>query len=612
MPPMTAPETAFRAAVFRRTEQNSDRTVELSFASDALVSRYFGLEELKISADAIRLDRIRTEGPLLLHHDSNQLAGKVEDVWIDGNKVRALVRFGTSNLAEEAYQDVLNGIRTGVSFGYVVHAVEDISAPGDGERKFLVTDWEPIEITLEPIPADITVGTTRGLQLNSKEGTTMDKNKETSRSQGGHEHNEDQARHILELGEKFNQRDLANQYAREGRTEAEFQAALLKRMETPATLDDMPTRAAVPQDELGLSQADRERYSVVRAIRYLTDPGSARVANEAGHELEVSRAYASRVGRSPEGIFIPHETLFSRDITKAGTGSNLIANDFLASDFVGALRAKSVAMQLGRKLTGLRGDVTIPRQTGAGAASWVDEEGSAPSTTQVFDKIELSPKSLAAYTYLSRKMLIQSTPTVDALVQADLAEAVALGIDAAAVNGSGSGSEPLGILNNPDVAVVEGGTDGALMEWSHVVGLESLVWAANADAMNMAYLVTPGLRGHLKTTEKASGTAKFCWEDLAAVGQDGKVKAAGYLNGHAAYATNQVPSDLVKGTSSDCHAAIFGDFQQLLVALWGALDVNVDRASAALKGGVRIVVFQDADIALRQPAAFAVMKDAVL
>ena len=90
------------------------------------------------------------------------------------------------------------------------------------------------------------------------------------------------------------------------------------------------------------------------------------------------------------------------------------------------------------------------------------------------------------------------------------------------------------------------------------------------------------------------------------------VKAAGYLNGHAAYANNQVPSDLVKGTSTDCHAAIFGDFQQLLVALWGALDVNVDRASTALKGGVRIVVFQDADIALRQPAAFAVMKDAVL
>lgn len=595
--------TVYRAAEVNKPTSRDSREIELSFASDAVIERYFGREKLKIATEAIRLERILTEGPLLLHHSSNQLVGKVKRVWIDGNKVRALVRFGTSSLAEEAYQDVLNEIRTGVSFGYTVHAVEEITGPGDEVRTFLVTDWEPTEITLEPIPADITVGTTRSHPAHHSEGTRMEQTNHNARPQPADDTEAQRIHEIRAMAKIHNAAELADRYIDERRSLNEFRAALLEQISTPVTLEQEAVRARV---SLGLSTRDRQGYNLMRALRYLVDPHSARLENEAGHEIEVSRAYAEQVGRSPEGLFIPHEAL-TRDLTAAGSGGNLVGTELLGAEFVQALRSKSIALQLGRMLTGLRGNVTIPRQIGAGAAAWVDEDEDAPGSTQTFDKIELSAKSLATYTYLSRKMLIQSTPAADMIVQTDLAEAIALGLDGAAINGSGTDPVPRGILNQSGIGAVDAGDDGTVMTWDHVVGLESQVVAANADVSSMVYLMTPEMRGHLKTTEKASGTGKFCWEDLAAVDPQGQVKAAGYLNGYAAYASNQVPSGITVGNSTDCHAVLFGDFQQLLIALWGAMDLNIDRSTHALKGGVRIVIYQDADIALRQPAAFAAM-----
>ncbi|HPF34061.1 MAG TPA: phage major capsid protein [Candidatus Krumholzibacteria bacterium] len=598
--------TLYRSASLLRTSAG-DRTVELSFASAAPVPRPWGLEVLKVTPEAVRLGRIQTEGPVLIDHDTSRMVGKVQSCWLEGERARASVRFGTSTLAQEAWDDVQGGIRTGVSFGYIVHAMEEITGPSDQERTFLVTDWEPIEITLATIPADVSVGVNRSLAA-PREGVTMETNStNNTKPNDGAAAERARTTGILELAAKRGEHELAQRYISEGRSVSDFQRALFDRMDT---MNQPP----LPRATLGLSPRDVERFSVLRAIKALAYPTERRVQEEAAHEREVSRAYAERAGRAPRGLFVPHEVM-RRDITKAGSGGNLVGTDHLAGDFIGMLRAKTVALKLGRLLAGLRGDVAIPRQASGAAASWVAEGDDVPEQAAVFDQVTMSPKSCGAFSVVSRKMLLQSSPDADMLVQEDLATAVGHAIDAAAINGSGSGSTPRGILQTTGVGLVPIGDNGGIPTWPHIVDLESAVATADADVPSMAYLTTPGIRGHFKTKPKVDGQAVFCWENpvtMGAGGVGGAVQNDGMLNGYPAFVSNQVPRTLDKGTSVGvCHAIIHGDFSSLVVGLWDGVDITLDPFTSATKGALRVVVFQDADIVLRHPESFAVVVDAI-
>uniref|UniRef100_UPI003D0CC406 VWA domain-containing protein n=1 Tax=Haliangium sp. TaxID=2663208 RepID=UPI003D0CC406 len=77
------------------------------------------------------------------------------------------------------------------------------------------------------------------------------------------------------------------------------------------------------------------------------------------------------------------------------------------------------------------------------------------------------------------------------------------------------------------VYTIGAGTNGLAPAWSHVVDLETDVSVANAAMGNLAYLTNAKVRGKLKQTEKASGTAQFVWENSPTPGE-------GLLNGYRA------------------------------------------------------------------------------
>jgi hypothetical protein len=83
------------------------------------------------------------------------------------------------------------------------------------------------------------------------------------------------------------------------------------------------------------------------------------------------------------------------------------------------------------------------------------------------------------------------------------------------------------------------------------------------------------------------------------------------VNGYAAYVSNNVPSNLTKGSGTNLSAMIFGNWEELLIGLWGSLDLLVDPYSNADSGRVRIVAFMSADIAVRRAASFAAIVDAI-
>jgi len=600
--------TLYRSAAITQKPAKGNHTVDLSFASSTPVQRPWGREILQVDSESVRLGRISREGPVLINHDTNQLVGKVENCWLSNGKARATVRLSKSTQGLEVWDEICDGIRTGVSFGYTVHNMEDISKPGDEERTFLVTDWEPLEITLASIPADVEVGIGRAHQPATNNGNNpsmgVDIMKETQNTELLELRRKEA---IRELGDQQNQPELARTFIQSGKPVEDFQRALLAEMETHASLDDFQRRTAVNMDraaQLGLSDTERGSFSILRAMRALAFPGDKRKQEEAGFELEVSRAYGQKIGKTPRGIFVPYEVM-NRDLTKAGSGSNLVATDLHSGSFIEVLRKKAVILRLATVLTGLRGNVAIPRQTAAAAAGWVAEGEDVLEQTQVFDHVTLTPKSCGAYSNISRKMIVQSSPDADHLVTLDLASAVGTALDSAAIAGSGVGEIPTGVLNATGVGVVDSGDDGSILDWGHITDMESLLAASNADSGNMAYLTTPGIRGHLKQKEKAAASGQFVWEN-----RQGPGEYDGILNGYPAYVTNQVPSGITQGLNDDCHAVLFGDWKSLIVGLWTGVDLLVDQYTNATKGAYRVIVFQEADIAIRHPESFAVMQAA--
>lgn len=398
---------------------------------------------------------------------------------------------------------------------------------------------------------------------------------------------------ILSLGELHGQNKLARDYVKSGGSVERFREEILTRIQTG------PDRE---RPEIGLSPKEAEKFSFTKIIRAYADPVHRK---EAGFELEVCEAAAEKAHRSPMGFFVPFDVL-TRDLTKgtATAGGNLVATELLSESFIETLRNRLKVQQAGASiLNGLVGDVAIPRQSGTSTAYWVDEGSALTESAQTFDQVSLSPKTLGAYTDFTRRLMLQSSTDIEQLVRRDLARVLAVEVDRAAINGSGSSNEPTGILNVSGIGDVAGGTNGAAPTYAHIVELLSDVANANADAGNLAYLTNSKVRGKLLQVEKASSTGQFVFEAPQG-GEDGR------MLGYPTYVSNNVPSNLTKGTTSDASAIIFGNFSDLLIGTWGQLDILVDNTSLSTSGGIRVVAFYDVDIAVRHAESFSAMKDA--
>lgn len=609
----TMPETCYRSGTLRTVGDKDDRTVELSFASDAVVDRGYFREQLVVSAGAVRLERLKTEGALKLSHFGDQV-GKVREVRFDGGKLRARVEMSRSQRALEVLQDIRDEIRTGVSVAYVVHDAEDVPASG-GPPLVRVTDWEPIHISLEAEPADITVGTTRSRQAHHHKEDVMSKQTSTAADAGELQElrRRDGIRSLAAgMPDKLTP-DVVERHIECGTSLEEFRMI---------ALDAMAARSKATTEEIrgpalmGLKKRDVQRFSILRLLRHLADPASVNLRQAAAYDLGICREWSEQSRRSSRdgGATLPPD-VFLRTLdygAGTGTGAGLVGTDHLASEYIDALRPHSIAIQLCRKMDGLIGNVSVPFAEGVRTAGWVGEDEDAPTSNASVANKELAPKSLAVRDYITRKMLIQSSPSAEQTVLDDLLVAVGSGMDLALLMGSGEDNQPRGIVNTTGVnSVTCGGADGAPPDLSDIVNMETAVAEVNANAAGMAYIVPALVRGFLKTTEKSQGTGLYVWEDLAVAGPDG-VQLAGTMNGYRAFVSNHLPTNGTVGNSNGiCSALVFGNFQDAVVGTWGGMDINVDRSSASAKGGLWLVVFQDADVLIRRPQAFAVIRDAL-
>lgn len=626
---------AVRELSFERSTINADaRTVEICFATETPYERYWGVEVLDCATSSVRTQRLRSGCNLIMDHDARDVVAVVESHSFGADrKVRAVVRFGKSARAQEIFADVADGIRTNVSVGYLIHKAV-LESETEGVGTYRVTDWEPYELTLTAVPADINAGVGRSAappdaeqkdltvqvtvwQTEAKEDDCKPMDGEQHESEAEKSSTEAETTtpvstpsesektimtdvttvatrnhpaEISAMGAQMGLADLALKSIQAGHTTEQFQSEALREL----------AKKPMPTSDIGMSAKEVRNFNILSGINALANPNNAQARAAAAFEFECSQEVAKKMGRAAGGFYLPSDVQ-RRDLTAgtASAGGYTVATELRG--FIDILRNAMVIDRAGAiMLSGLVGNIAIPKLSGAGTAYWVAENGAPTESQQTIAQVTMSPKTVGAYTDISRQLILQSSLDVQNMVTRDLATIIGLGIQAAAINGAGSGNEPTGILTAVTASQI-GGTDGLAPTWAHIVGLESDIAANNADVGAMGYLTNAKVRGKLKVTQKFSSTNGM------PIWTDGNTP----LNGYAAHVTNAVPSNLTKGNQSLSSAIIFGNFADLLIGLWGATDILVDPYTGGAAGTVRVRVLQSCDVALRHVESFATMEDAL-
>lgn len=596
--------------------------------------------------------------------------GAVQKAWLEGDRLMCDITLSSREALADLRQDITDGLVRNVSIGYIINERVLVKANADGQPdEYRVTSWTPFEISPVDVPADASVGLGRAadapseppsptrqpgyrvIDLPPAEGTRTTTETRTMpaentpnapaasntpaaaprievRSNGADPLVEERtrSREISAIGRRFGLQTEADKAIDEGTSLDAFRALALNKQ-----VDNGKMRKA-ESPEIGMSKREIENYSFCRALLAAADPMQA--AKLAPAEMEASRAAQEKRGDSRDktreaAITIPVDVLQRgihlndgmatsaarqlmgqqqrRDLT-TGTptgGGNLVATELLGSSFIDLLRNAMVLDRLGITwLRDLNGNVAIPSQTGAANAYWVAESGAPTESIQAIGQVVLTPKTVGAFTDYSRRLLLQSSIDVEAFVRADLAAIIGQAIQLAAFNGAG-GTEPLGLLNTSGIGSVAGGVNGAAPTYDQMVDLETAIGNANADIGNLAYLTNSRVRGKLrKTQEFASTNGKPVWAR-------GLERGIGEVLGYDAWVSNSLPSNLVKGTSSNCSPIVFGNWADMLIGMWGGLDVMLDPYAGATSGTKRVIALQDVDVQLRQVASFAAMRDAL-
>jgi len=256
--------------------------------------------------------------------------------------------------------------------------------------------------------------------------------------------------------------------------------------------------------------------------------------------------------------------------------------------FIDVLRNQTVALKAGmRMLTGLVGDLPIPKKTASATWAHYDEEGSvADDATLAFGQVALSPKRIAGRVLFSRQLLLQSTPNIESIIRQDLADGASNALDYFVFLGSGANDQPQGLLSLTNRNTM---SFGGAATYAKVLSMIGANMADNADSMNSVFVIDAATWEKWSSKERgASAAGNFILPD------------AEMIRGRKVYVTEQL---------SAAHRAVYGDFTQAMAGQWGGLELLADPYTKAQTGQIILNAAMYWDFAVRHPVAFCVSTD---
>lgn len=255
--------------------------------------------------------------------------------------------------------------------------------------------------------------------------------------------------------------------------------------------------------------------------------------------------------------------------TVATQGKEIVATDKL--NILGPLRGESILSKVGATfLTGLVGNISIPTYSGS-TAGWKGELEEAGNGIGSFGSVELSPKRLTCYIDISKQFLAQDSVGAENLLRKDIVDAITSKLEETIFGDeAGTTDRPAGLLYN---------AEEVNPSYSQVCDDEASLTDFRGEKF---YVLSPSAKSAFKQT-----TISGSQSDLRLLCEDNEI------NGYKTVSS----SNVVTG------GYLFGDFSELIVAQWGAIDIVVDPYTLATKNAVRLVINAFFDAKLRRSGA---------
>jgi len=349
-------------------------------------------------------------------------------------------------------------------------------------------------------------------------------------------------------------------------------------------MEDCERRAlGDPVGDRSFSAVQRQ-VNVVEVIRAQMEGRSI-----SGAAAEFAQETERRTGRKAQGVFVPLSAIESRAVNTTSTAPELVPTIHRADQYIEPFRNSLLARRLGvRVLSGLSGNLSIPKHGTGTTVGWVAENAALPTGDMTFDGVTMAPKHAGGITEQSRQLIMQSSPDIEQLVRDDLSFMLAQAIDSALIKGGGT-NEPVGVLSTSGIQTASLST----LSWQNVLAMLQKLDIVNASAANIV--------ASTKAKAKLAGTLK-------AAGIAGYILDGGKVGDLPAYFSNQVAE---KTGTPNTGRVIAGDWSQVMLGIWSEVDILVNpyAEGAYSKGNVLIRAMATVDAAVRHPEAFVVADD---
>lgn len=585
----------------RAAQGDNPPEVRMSVSSEEPVLTYIYFNEqwqrayeiLDHGSGSVDLSRAK-EGLVVLDRHYGDQIGLME-VNLENRKLGGPVSFCTGARAQEILQDAAKGLRRNVSVGYTVN-VDSYKLEGDQDGIPVVRamSWMPYEASFEPVPADTTVGVNRADQTMAKQTAQ----KATVVKQEERKMNPKEMAELFARAAKYGiEADVVQGLIADGKGRAELDALIVEKQEKDAeTLrkevvelkERKPEEQKKPDkpgaDEIrkvapigGSPEAEAKavrKFSVMNVLRHF-----AGMKVDIGYEREISEECSKLRGKPAEGIIIPFGALAKRDFTVSGTSSSSVATDLYSGEFIDLLRSKYILGQLGCQfLTGLVGDVAIPKMTAGATGYWVTEGSDVTESAPTLGQVTGSPHTAGALVDISRKLLIQSTPDAEDMVRMEVMERVLRTVQIAVFAGTGANGQPSAItnasgINNPTV------TQGTPTH-AEILGFVADIMSDSASAPGQKWAMTGEVWAKLADTDvdSGSGLKVLDYKSKTVVG----------------YPYVDPSSDL------PANSLWFGNWASVVIGVWGnGVDVATTDSKLFASGGLTVRALQDVDVMVR-------------
>lgn len=539
-----------------------------------------GFDEVIIH-NANSIDTSRFPLPLLLEHDAERQIGVVENPRLEGKKLLADIRFANDELAKTYESDVIDKVRNSLSIGY--ESVK--SYMQDGIR--YITETILYETSLVSMGADPTA---RFRKLNSNKtnfytrSMKMEEEKKLSRNESRKLREEiSEIRHI---GKKHNMSDEADTFIENGNSLEQFRSYV---MESKVNNIPLPTPLtdglgnAIYRNAPAVHKGYDETFSLQRAIQGCLDP------SKKGFEHEVQADYQrNQELKNEHGIIIPTEAVLGQRTMTAGNLGGNISDISDSSKLIPFVQRQGVYSSMGlTEFNGMTSDVKIPRGTSVATASFLSLDGTTDITegTPTMDSVSMSPTSLACFTEVSHKLVLQSSLDMENYLRNLMSQSIGNKLDLAVIHGSGSSNQPTGMLNATGINTE---TYTSAIAYSDLANALSKLASDSIPLNGLSWVVHPDQYATLQIKDKGTDTGQFL---LETVNNPADINQVGTMLGYPCYVSDHVPTGEVLLARSQ-HSAL---------GFFGGLELDVNPYQDFQKGSIGIRAIQDFDFQVLNP-----------